>query len=59
MKALAARIRRAITATIPGTAINLAEKKRRMERDLRAQGLSRSHARALASEKFRTRGDSQ
>jgi len=56
MKALATRIHRAIAARIPGTAVNIAEQKRRMERELRAQGHSRGYARAIVSEHFRNRG---
>lgn len=46
-------IRRNVAALIPGTAINIAQQKRRMERDLQKQGLSRSHAQAIVAEHFK------
>ena len=52
MKPLA-RIGRAILARIPGSVANIAAQKRLAEKELRAAGLSRSHARALVSERFR------
>jgi hypothetical protein len=38
------KIRRAIVARIPGSEINIAVEKRRLERDLRADGWSRAAA---------------
>jgi hypothetical protein len=48
-----ANIRRAIAARVPGTAQHLAQKKRALERELRAAGHSRSHAKAIAADKLR------
>lgn len=56
MRSLAARIRRALTALIPGSVANIAAQKRNAEKELRAAGLSRSHARAIVAERFHNRG---
>lgn len=56
MKTIVARIQRAALERIPGTAAHSARSKRELEKELRASGLSRSHARAEASERFRNRG---
>lgn len=42
-----------ITAVIPGTAINVAQQKRRMEKELREKGYSRTHAVAVVAEHFK------
>lgn len=46
------RLCKTLAAMIPGTGANLAQRKRRMEDKLHAQGYSRSHARALVAEYF-------
>lgn len=46
------KIRREIDAHIPGTEINLARQKRKLERELRAQGYSRAAAVAIVSKRF-------
>lgn len=54
MKILAARIRRAIAVSIPGTAINIAEQKRAYERECRAAGHSRAEAKRMVWERYRS-----
>lgn len=49
---LIAKIRREIAAHIPGTEINLARQKRQLERQLRADGYSRTAAVAIVARKF-------
>jgi hypothetical protein len=50
-----AKIRRPIAARAPDTAEqNRAQRKRAIERELRAAGCSRSHAKALASARLRS-----
>lgn len=56
MKTLAARIRRAIAEKIPGSALASAVAKRKYERELREQGVSRKEAARLTWEHFRNRG---
>lgn len=50
-------LKKKVVGMIPGTALNGALEKRQMERDLRRQGYSRSHAQALASQHFATKGN--
>lgn len=47
------KIRREIAAHVPGTEINLARQKRQLERQLRADGYSRTHAVAEVAKRFR------
>lgn len=47
------KTRQAITERVPDTAQNLAARKRALERELRAAGYSRTHAKALAAERLR------
>ncbi len=47
-----AKICKVIAAHIPGTAVNVAQEKRQMEKRLRAEGHSRTHATALVSQHF-------
>jgi len=58
MKALDT-IRRNIVAAIPGTALNVAQAKRRMERQLRADGYSRKESMTLASKHFQKQSNLQ
>jgi len=46
------KIRKVIAVHVPGTAANVAQVKRAMEKRLRAEGYSRTHAVALVSEHF-------
>jgi hypothetical protein len=48
-----AKIRRAIDAQFPGTAQRQALKKRELERELRAAGRSRAHAKAIVADQLR------
>lgn len=43
---------RALFARVPGTTINVAQAKRKMERELRARGHSRKEAMTLTAERF-------
>lgn len=45
----------AVAQKIPGTAASIALAKRRLERELRAQGYSRAQAVAMVSARFRNR----
>lgn len=56
-KTLTARIGRALVAQVPGSVANIAAKKRRAEKRLRAAGHSRGYARAVVSARFRNRGE--
>ena len=47
---------RTVLERIPGTVANVARQKRALEKELRAAGVSRSRAKAVASERFRGRG---
>lgn len=47
------RLRRAVAAHVPGSEINLARQKRTLERELRTQGYSRTHAVAEVARRFR------
>lgn len=47
------KIRRAVAVRIPGTHANCARQKRLLERELRTQGFSRSHAVAEVSRRFK------
>ena len=46
-------VRRTVAAWIPGTVPNIAQRKRQMERELRAKGYSRTHAVAVVAEHFK------
>ncbi|MDO8248945.1 MAG: hypothetical protein Q7T78_04410 [Rhodoferax sp.] len=46
-------LKKRVVGMIPGTTMNVALAKRQMERELREQGYSRSHAQALASQHFK------
>ncbi|MEO8655076.1 MAG: hypothetical protein ABI409_13205 [Ramlibacter sp.] len=48
-----AKILGAIAARVPGTAQHLAQHRRELERELRAAGYSRSHAKAIAADRLR------
>ena len=47
------KIRREIAAQIPGTEINLARQKRKLEKQLRVDGYSRAAAVAIVARRFR------
>lgn len=49
------KIIKVIAVRIPGTTINVAQAKRAMEKRLRAEGYSKTHAVALVSQHFATR----
>ena len=55
MKTLAARVRRALAGLVAGKpeVQRIAHEKRLLERELRARGHSRTHARAIVAERFR------
>lgn len=46
-------IGKAVIAKIPGSAINIAREKRKLERELRAAGYSRKSAATLVSERYK------
>lgn len=46
-------VRRTVAAWIPGTVPNIAQRKRQMERELRAKGYSRTHAVAVVADHFK------
>lgn len=46
-------IKKTISAHIPGSTLNIAAAKRKLEKELRAAGYSRSHAVAEASRRFK------
>jgi hypothetical protein len=47
------KISKFVAAHIPGTALNRARQKRRMEKQLRAEGHSRTQAMTLVNQHFR------
>ncbi|MDO8262187.1 MAG: hypothetical protein Q7T21_03070 [Gallionella sp.] len=45
-------LKKKVVGMIPGTPLNIAQQKRAMEKELRKQGYSGTHARGLVSEHF-------
>lgn len=46
-------LKKKVTGMIPGTPINIAQQKRKMEKELREKGYSRTHAVAVVAAHFK------